>query len=182
MSKIVFKGTAKDGIPYLIHYPKRSDLTEIWRYINELSKEKTFISFQGEEISLKDERTFLNSSIKKIKEGKAILLIAQCNNKIVGVSDVNMRPRISSHIGILGISIAKNIRGKGIGKKLMEAIINESRKNLKNLRMLELECFASNPVALDLYKSFGFKEYGRLPNGIAHKGNFVDSILMYKEI
>lgn len=180
--QIVFKGKAQGGVPLLIRYPKRTDLQELLRYINELSKEKTFISFQGEEISLKDERTFLNSSIKKIKEGKAILLIAQSNKKIVGISDVRMLTRISAHIGVFGISIAKEFRGEGIGKKLMEAIINESRKNLKNLRMLELECFAGNPVALDLYKSFGFKEYGRLPNGIAHKGNFVDSILMYKEI
>lgn len=182
MNKIVFKGETQDGIPYLIRYPKRTDLQELWLYINKLSKEQTYISFQGEEISLKDERVFLNSSIKKIKEGKAILLIVQSNKKIIGVSDVNMRSRSNSHIGVFGISVSKDFRGKGVGKKLMELVINESKKNLKNLRILELECFANNPIAPDLYKSFGFKEYGRLPNGIAYKDGFVDDILMYYEV
>lgn len=70
MSKIVFRGVAQSGTPYLIRYPKRSDLQELLRYINELSKEKTFISFQGEEVSLEDERKFLNDSIRLIRDKK----------------------------------------------------------------------------------------------------------------
>lgn len=182
MSKIIFRGKTSDGTPYLIRYPKRTDLQKLWRYINELSEEKTFISFQGEEISLKDERAFLNNAIKKIKDGRGMLLLVESGGKIVGVSDVHMKPRISAHIGVFGISISKKFRGKGVGKKLMELVLDESKKNLKNLRILELDCFANNPIAAEMYKSFGFKEYGRLPEGIAHKGGFVDDILMYYEV
>jgi len=181
MSKIVFKGRTSDGIPYIIRYPKRTDLQEMWRYINELSKEQTFISFQGEEISLKEERAFLNDSLKKINQKKGLLLLVETDGKIVGVSDVRMKPRISSHIGTFGITIAKEFRSKGIGKKLMEILMLEAKK-LKGLRILELQCFANNPIAPDLYKSCGFKEYGRLPKGIAYKDGFVDDILMYYEI
>ena len=178
MSKVVFKGQTPDKIPYIIRYPKRTDLTELHRYINELSKEKTFISFQGEEISLKDERTFLNDAIKKIEQRKGLLLLVEIDRKIIGVTDVRMNVRIASHIGTLGITIAKDFRGKGIGKQLLKTVMEESKK-LDGIKILELECFANNPVAPALYKSCGFKEYGRLPRGIAFGEGYVDDILMY---
>lgn len=182
MSKIVFKGQTTDGTTYLIRYPKRTDLLELLRYINELSKEKTFISFQGEEITLEEERKFLNDSIKLINNKKGILFLAESEGKIIGVSDVRMRQRISSHIGVFGISIAKDFRSRGIGTKLMKSAIDESVKNLAGLKIIELDCFANNPIAPDLYRSCGFKEYGRLPKGLKHKGEFVDDILMYYEV
>lgn len=181
MSKIVFEGKTRDNVPYTIRYPKRTDLTELLRYINELSKEQTFISFQGEEISLKDERTFLNESLKKIKEKNGLLLLVESGGEIIGVSDVRMQPRIASHVGTFGISIAKNFRGKGIGKKLIQVVMEECKK-LNGIKILELECFANNPVAPNLYRSCGFKEYGRLPKGVSHKGKFVDDIFMYYEV
>lgn len=181
MSKLVFKGKTTDGIPYIIRYPKRTDLHELWRYINEISKEQTFISLQGEEISLEEERVFLNRELRKIKENKGLLLIVETNKKIIGVSHINRGVRISSHIGTFGISIAKDFRGKGIGKKLIKTIIAESKK-LAGIKIIELECFASNDAACKLYKSCGFKEYGRLPGGLSHKGSYVDDILMYYEI
>lgn len=182
MSKIVFKGKTKDGISYLIRYPKRTDLNEFWHYINKLSKEKTFISFQGEEISLKEERQWVNSIIKKIKEGKSVQLIVEIDKKIVGVSGIDLQNRVARHVGTFGISIAAGFRNKGIGKNLMEQVINEARKNIRDLKIIHLECFANNPTACNLYKSFGFKEYGKLPNGISYKDGFVDEILMYHEI
>lgn len=33
-----------------------------------------------------------------------------------------------------------------------------------------------------MYKQFGFTEYGRLPRGYLHRDQFVDQILMYKNI
>jgi ribosomal protein S18 acetylase RimI-like enzyme len=182
MSKIVFKGRTTDGISYLIRYPKRTDVHEFWRYINELSKEKTFISFQGEDISLKDERIWVNSSLKKIREKKSVQLIIEINGKIEGVSGIDTKGRVNNHVGIFGISIAREFRGKGIGKKLIETVLEEAKKNLKHIRIIHLECFASNETACNLYKSVGFKEYGKLPGGIAYKDGFVDEILMYKEI
>ncbi len=182
MNNIVFEGKTPDGIPYIIRYPKDTDLTSMWRYINELSKEQTYISFQGEEISPEEEKEFLNSSLKNISEKKGLMLIVELKGEIVGVSDVRPQPRVSSHVGVFGISLAKEVRGKGIGKKLMQLALDVASRDLKGLRILELECFGNNPVAPQLYKSLGFKEYGVLPGGIAHKGKFVDCIYMYYEI
>jgi RimJ/RimL family protein N-acetyltransferase len=182
MSNIVFKGRTTDGTAYLIRYPKRTDVHEFWRYINELSKEKTFISFQGEEISLKEERIWVNSSLKKIREKRSVQLIVEINGRIEGVSGIDTKGRVNNHVGIFGISIGKQFRGKGIGKKLIETVLEEARKNLQHLKIIHLECFATNETACNLYKSVGFKEYGKLPNGIAYKDGYVDEILMFKEV
>lgn len=182
MSKIVFEGKTKDSIPYLIRYPELSDAGEMHRYINELSREKTYVSFQGEEISLEDEVEFVKSVINKIDEKKSILLIVESNDKIIGISNLDSKPRVNNHVGTFGISIAKNFRGQGIGKKLIESVLEETKENLKHIKIIHLECFADNETACNLYKSVGFKEYGRLPNGINYQDKLVDEILMYKEV
>lgn len=182
MSKIVFKGLASDGTPYLIRYPKRTDLDQLWKYINELSKEKTYISYQGEEISLEHERKFLNESIKKIKSNEAVILLVESNGKIVGISDVHKRSRAEKHTALFGISLAKDYRSKGIGKKLMQTVLEQTKKNIKNISIIRLVCFAQNSAACELYKSFGFKEYGRLPGGLLYKDKPTDEMLMYYQL
>lgn len=182
MSTIVFKGKTSDGISYLIRYPKKTDLQELFRYINELSKEKTYISLQGEEMSLKEEREFLNKTLRKIKAANSVALVVESNGKIVGISDISRRERAEKHTGVFGITLAKEFRGKGIGRKLMALVVEEARKNLKDLKLIRLVCFADNKKACKLYQSFGFKEYGKLPGGILYRGEPTDEILMYYEI
>lgn len=182
MNKIVFKGAANDGTPYLIRSPKRTDLQELWRYINEISQEKTYISLQGEEISLKEERAFLNSALQKIKTNQSVFLVVESGNKIVGIAEVTKKGRAEKHTGVFGITLAKNYRSKGIGKKLMQLVIEESKKKLEGLRIIRLVCFAENNTACKLYVSLGFKEYGRLPGGLLYKGEPSDELMMYYAI
>lgn len=182
MNSTIFKGKTPDGISYTIRYPKRTDLEEYLKYINELSKEKTFVSFQGEEITKDDERVYLNSILKKIKNKLSVQLVVDINGKIEGISGIDTKGRVNNHVGIFGISISKNFRSRGIGKKLIESVLEETKKNLKHIKIIHLECFANNNAACNLYKSVGFKEYGKLPNGIAYKDGFVDEILMYKQL
>lgn len=182
MSKIIFKGKTADGVPYLIRYPKRTDLQELWRYINELSKEKTFINYQGEEISLGDERVWLNGVIKQNKERFSLHLVVESKGKIIGVSGIEMRGRAQKHLGYFGISVAKEFRNKGIGKKIMEIVIKEGRDTLEPLKIIYLDVFGNNPIARSIYKSFGFKEYGKLPGGLLYRGEPEDEILMYKKV
>lgn len=182
MSNIVFKGTDKDGTAYLIRYPKRTDLQDLWKYINQVSQERTYISLQGEEISLKEERDFLNLALKKIKSKESVFLIVESEGKIVGIAEVTKRGRTEKHVGVFGITLAKDFRSKGIGKKLMTLIIEEAKKNLEGLKIIRLVCFADNKVACHLYESLGFKEYGRLPGGLLFHDKPSDEVLMYHEI
>lgn len=182
MSKILYKGKTSDGISYQIRYPKKTDLNEIWRYINLLSKEETFINYQGEKISLAYESKWLNEVIKKNMECSSLQLFVQSNGRIISSSGIEMQGRAQKHLGYIGLSIAKEFRGKGIGKKMMKSVMSEAKKNLKSLKIVYLDVFGNNPIAIKLYKSLGFKEYGKLPGGLLYRGKQVDEILMYKKI
>ncbi|KKQ62478.1 MAG: hypothetical protein US85_C0026G0006 [Candidatus Shapirobacteria bacterium GW2011_GWF1_38_23] len=64
----------------------------------------------------------------------------------------------------------------------MSLIISQAQKKLPSLKTITLDCFANNQVALNLYKSLGFIEYGRLPKGLNYRDTLVDEISMYKPI
>lgn len=179
---IVFEGRTKDGRPYVIRYPQRGDAQMMTDYINEVSKEQTFIRFQGEEMSLKDETKYLQGQLKKIQKKQSVELFVLCDNKIVGISAIDMKDKVEHHEGVFGISLAKEYRGQGLGRILMKLVLEEAEKQLPDLRIITLGCFEGNTQALDMYKKFGFQEYGRLPGGVFYKGKYIDHIYMVKNI
>lgn len=182
MLKIVYQGKTKTGLDILIRYLEKGDEVEMTRYINELSKEKTFITFQGEEITFEGEKEYSDGFLKKIKEKTAIKLLVIHDSKIIGISDIYTGERTAKHVGVFGITIAKEFRNQGIGKLLMELTLKEAEKEMPTLKIVTLEVFAKNSIAKRVYERFGFTEYGKLPNGIMRENAFEDAILMYKNI
>lgn len=166
----------------IYRYPNKDDLKAVWEYINTISKEQTFILFQGEQITWEMEEKWLEGELKKIADRKAIQLFVFADNKLIGVSGISMKEKAEKHIGVFGITLAKNYRNKGIGTALMKNVLKEAKKNLIDLKIIILGVFENNPIARSLYEKMGFVEYGNLPKGIRHKGKFVDHIYMYKEI
>lgn len=59
---------------------------------------------------------------------------------------------------IMNIVVKKSFRNKGIGKKLLDFLIKEAKK--QNIKNIFLEVNKNNFPALKLYKNFGFKEIG----------------------
>lgn len=166
----------------IFRYPSKEDLKSLWEYINTLSQERTFIRYQGEKVSKDEEEKYLNLLLEKIARREAVQLLVICEGKIVGVSDVEMQDKTAKHLGIFGITIAKDFRGRGIGSKLMEMVIKEAETNLPDLEIIVLDVFANNSLARKMYKKFGFVEYGILPNGIKLEKGYLDRVLMYKVI
>lgn len=179
--RIVHKGNFQ-GKEVIFRYPTKNDLQTIWEYINTLSKERTYISFQGETISLEEEQKYLNSQLERISKHLATLLLAVCDGKVIGISGIDTKDKIEKHIGVFGISIAKDFRGEGIGSKLMELVIEEANNNLSGLEIITLGVFSINDLAKEIYKKFGFIEYGQLPRGIKLENVYSDHIYMYKSI
>ena len=50
------------------------------------------------------------------------------------------------------------------------------------MNIVSLTVFSDNNPAISFYKKVGFKEWGRLPNGLFRKNRFSDSVKMYKEL
>jgi RimJ/RimL family protein N-acetyltransferase len=80
------------------------------------------------------------------------------------------------HTATIGMGIAKDHRGKGLGKRLLSASFESARK--LGLEKLELEVFETNTVARSLYSRMGFVEEGCLRKKRKFKGNYEDIICM----
>ncbi len=179
---LIYKGTTRKGTPIVIRYPKLSDAPAFLKYINALSSEKTFILAQGRMYSIKEERIWLGSNIKNISKEQTVMLSVFVGNELVGNASVDQEKDAVSLQGLFHIAVAKKFRGEGIGKLLMKLTIEEAKRNLKGLKIVTLNVFVNNPVAMKLYKKFGFKKYGSLPKSVLHRGKYIDNDYMYKQV
>jgi ribosomal protein S18 acetylase RimI-like enzyme len=180
--KVVYLGKTKKGTEIVIRYPKLEDGPILLDFINPLSKEQTFIRFQGEQLSLEDETNWLNGMLDGIQKNKIIMLVVEHEGRIIGDSTIALQGLVESHIGLFGITVTKDFRGQGIGRLLMELVVKEAIENLPQLRIIILSVFANNPLAKQMYQQFGFVQYGDLPEGILHKGQYINHEYMYKKI
>jgi ribosomal-protein-alanine N-acetyltransferase len=60
---------------------------------------------------------------------------------------------------IMDIAVASDMRGQGVGRRLMEMTLAECRQ--RQSRFIHLEVRVSAAPAIALYRSFGFTEAGR---------------------
>ncbi len=179
--RIVTEGTTKNGTPYTIRYPEIADVESAWRYINRLSKERTFVRVQGEEVTLEEEQKFITKLIEKVEVGKAAALFLIVNGEVHGLCNIEMQDKTESHIAKLGLGVDAASRGQGFGRLLMETTIDEAKK-LEGLQKIILTVKAPNSLAKSLYEKLGFVEFGMLPKGTRHQGELVDSHHMYIDL
>ncbi|WP_432663900.1 GNAT family N-acetyltransferase [Wukongibacter baidiensis] len=106
------------------------------------------------------------------------MLVAEADGKVVGIVGLNImkNPRMR-HSASLGISVRKEYQGQGIGRKLMEKILDVADNWLMIIR-IELGVLEDNENAMKLYKSFGFEVEGKKKYAIARNGVYVDEYLM----
>lgn len=180
--EIVFKGKTKQGKEYVIRYLKEGDAPGMLDYINTISDERTFISFQGEQLTIAEEEKVLATQREKMVKHEAVMLFVLIDHTIVGISGIEMKDKTEKHEGVFGISLRKEYRGEGIGRRLMQLVLDEAEKHISHLRIVSLGVFGNNKLAMEMYRKFGFVEHGRLPRGVCYKGEFIDHVYMHKSI
>jgi len=83
-------------------------------------------------------------------------LVAVAGAEIVG----SLHIELSRHgFGEIGMAVAREWRGRGVGSALLAAAIEWARE--RGLHKLSLAVFAHNDAAIALYRKFGFVEEGR---------------------
>jgi RimJ/RimL family protein N-acetyltransferase len=179
--KLIYTFTTKNGHQAELKYPSWDVLPQLLDYINALSAEDTFVRFSGEEISFRDEAKYLSSVFVNMEMKEAVFLYCFIEGKLVGLCQVSKIPGLKErgkHVALFGLSVAKEHRGDGIGYELSKATIEHAKEQLEGLRLITLTCFATNTPALALYEKLGFKEVGRMPEYLLHKGEYIDEVQM----
>ncbi|MDE2589561.1 MAG: GNAT family N-acetyltransferase [Patescibacteria group bacterium] len=183
--KIIKTFTTKKGEEAIIRYPKWEDLYQMLDFINTISLEDTYVTFSGEVVTQEGEMYYLAEMLKGIEMQDNLYLSCFVDNRFAGSCSIlrdMLGRRRSYHVGVFGITIAKEFRGEGIGEELSSATIDEAKQAIPGLTLLRLQMYSPNTVAHYLYEKLGFIDYGRLPGGIWYKGDYVDEVVMYKRI
>jgi len=105
-------------------------------------------------------------------------LVAELSEKVVGHITLFMTTKVRDrHCAGLGIAIHPEAQGKGIGKALMQEVVNQA-DNWLNLVRLELEVHADNHSAIALYERVGFQLEGTKRLSTFKAGKYIDMLLM----
>lgn len=82
-------------------------------------------------------------------------LIVKQGGAIIADASMQRFRRRMSHRAEIGISVAKDYWGMGIGSTLMAALLSFAKE--RGIRQLNLEVRSDNERAIRLYEKFGFK-------------------------
>lgn len=96
-------------------------------------------------------------SLEELIDGGNKLILAICKNEenIIGMATLVTYKAISGHKGMIeDVVVVESQRGKGIGRKLMEKLIEEGEKR----QLTEILLFSGHhrQAAINLYQSLGF--------------------------
>ncbi|MBQ8426080.1 MAG: GNAT family N-acetyltransferase [Clostridia bacterium] len=172
----------RNGLKVNIREIQEGDAKNFIELLKITHAESKFLGSSDDEVDIT-----IEEEIEKIKEirtdDKIEIFVAEIDDKIVGhvsVSVVRNRVRYL-HRARIGIMILKDYTGMGIGGKLMSEMINWCNTRSPKIEQIELEIVIGNEIAYNMYRNFGFVEYGKLANAFKYPdGTYADQYFMVK--
>lgn len=91
-------------------------------------------------------------------------------------------PGRGAHIATATFLVAQAARGQGLGRKLVKHCLENAKAS--GFRAMQFnQVVATNLAALSLYRSFGFKRVGKIPEAFAHpQHGYVSAYVMYLDL
>ena len=104
-------------------------------------------------------------------------LLAVSGDRVIGEVGVEREEHpVMRHVATIGMMVAPDWRGRGVGSSLMEAAIAWCRS--ERVEKVELSVYPDNAAARGLYEKFGFREEGRLTGHSKKRAGYLDEVLM----
>jgi ribosomal protein S18 acetylase RimI-like enzyme len=107
------------------------------------------------------------------------VLVAEVDGVVVGYAKLGQSIKFPSHAHVMelnGLSVDPNRRRNGVGRRLVEASLEEARH--RGARKLSLHVLGGNTSARHLYEACGFVVEGVLRGEFFLAGGYVDDVLM----
>lgn len=143
--------------------------------INEI---RTMTGVRENTLALVSETVAKNEAFISNLSKDSHMLVAEVDGKVVGMAGLEhcSHPR-KHHTGSIGISVRTDFQGRGIGTRLMEALIDLA-DNWLMITRLELTVLEGNAGAKRLYERLGFEQEGVKRMAVARGGRYADEIMM----
>ncbi|MFJ9820260.1 GNAT family N-acetyltransferase [Streptomyces sp. NPDC101151] len=106
-------------------------------------------------------------------------LVAALDGRIVGYLRLVRPSALPAHAHvrqIQGLAVSDAARGRGVGRALIRAAVEEARR--RGARRITLRVLGHNTPARRLYEAEGFVVEGVLPEEFLIEGKYVDDVLM----
>ena len=179
--------TLTNGKKVTVRVLRWEDLDALLQFINTLVNEKQgntktalYTGFD-KRVTREQEADWLAQTLVAIDGDIAINMVADIDGKIVANGDVTRSRYTNTHNhGHLGLTMISEYRGQGIGHRMIEMLVRESRKS--GLRTLETEFLAENARARRAYEKAGFRQAGIIPHKVFRSGRYFDGLVMAIEL
>jgi len=160
----------KNGNEVTIKEATRNDAQQMINFYNVVGGETDFLSFGKNEFNrdVEEYKKFIDSTSL---EQNSIILIATLEDVIIGIASINSSQKDrTKHVGTLGIVVSEQLVGQGLGRILMEELINWATSNgvTKKISLVTRE---DNTFAIELYEKLGFEK-----EGLLKKDNFINGV------
>lgn len=170
----------KDGSSVLIRAGAPADAAPMLRLKRHMVETSEFMVVELDELDpdLERERDILREHLDA--PGK-LFLVALAGKELVGeLMFTTGKRRRMAHAGHFGISVARDWRGRGVGRALIRALLEWAAAD-PLIEKVSLGAFASNRGAIALYKSLGFIEEGVRPREFKlGPGRYEDDVRMHR--
>lgn len=144
-----------------------------------LSEPNLYLPLTGEEFTTTTEEEA--DIVEKANQNpNEIFLLALEEDLVVGLLNNTANRRAATiHDTTFGITVRRQYRGQGIGRRLLESFLEWANNN-PTIRSVSLTVWKSNRVAIGLYKSLGFHQCGIRKYSVHRYGRFQPVLTMEK--
>jgi L-amino acid N-acyltransferase len=175
--------TLASGKKVTLRVLRWEDLDGLLMFINSLVEEKqgntksTLYTGFDKKATREEEVEWLAQTLVAIEGESVINVVADIDGTIIANGDVTRgRYKDTHHHGHLGLTVIGKYRGHGIGRRMIETLVRESRK--AGLWTLDAEFLAENEAARRAYEKAGFQQAGIIPHKVFRNGRYFDGLVM----
>lgn len=151
-------------------------------YIKAVESEPLAFSETVDEIKKKTENEW-REELQSVTDGKSIILFAESSGVIIGMGagSFHLLKKLSHNAFISSLYVDKEFRGQGIGKQIVEKLIESILKN-KSIKNIFSEIIETQIASIKLHEKLGFKIVGEFRKLFEIGGKFYTEFYLQKEV
>ena len=172
------KQTLQDGTVLIIRSLVADDAMPAIGLMKRIYGESVFLARYPDEFTFtpEEESAFIR---RRLEDASSLFIGAFVDGMIVGLCDLSAAGSgcKTGHRASLSISIARQWQSKGIGSALLDTAIAQARD--MGYAQIELEVVSGNTKAKGLYRKYGFRRCGTIPDAFRLRdGSHLDLDIM----